>query len=155
LFSSRSGGASADVEALIEMAVDALKLFIDDSRNGQTCRGVPAPAERSLAGDVDLSAVAKRKRKQHHWSTFNRVQPSFRLISTSNNSVHQYQLANLIRIHTQEVTGSIPVSDILRAGPAGTPGPGQEKRTKTNRLTAFDNRRIRPNWSSRLIHGGD
>jgi hypothetical protein len=50
------------------MAVDALKHYLSTARNGQTCRGVPAPAERSRAGDLDLSTVVKRKRTQHHWS---------------------------------------------------------------------------------------
>jgi hypothetical protein len=49
-------------------------------------KGRPAPAGRSRMGTVDLVSVAERKRNQHHWFIFNRVQPSSRLIATSNNS---------------------------------------------------------------------
>jgi hypothetical protein len=38
-------------------------------------------------GTVDLVAVAKRKRKRHHWSALNHLGPSFSLIPTSNNGV--------------------------------------------------------------------
>lgn len=51
--------------------------------------GLAAPAGTNLAGEVDLATVAKRKRKQHHWSAFNRAQPSSHLMATSNDSVQQ------------------------------------------------------------------
>jgi len=58
---------------------------LSSAGDGPTGSDVPP----CLADKVDLAAEAKRKRKQHHWSKLNRVQPSSRLIATSNNSTQQ------------------------------------------------------------------
>ena len=65
---------------------------IGDHNHRDATQGLRLRPGIGLANEVDLVAVAKRKRKQHHWSTFNRVQSSFRLMAASNNSIEQGQL---------------------------------------------------------------